>query len=108
MKRLVWLVFIGTLSIAAAASGLEAAALFAFFDPTVRVSPGDRARLDNGEVVARVLPAEDGHVAFFAAARLDAPADALLEWTRAIEALKRGPMVLAVGRLSNDIADTDL
>jgi hypothetical protein len=108
MKRLVRLVFIGTLSIAAAASGPEAAALFAFFDPTVRVSPGDRARLDNGEVVARVLPADDGHVAFFAAARLDAPADALLEWTRAIEALKRGPMVLAVGRLSNDIADTDL
>ena len=81
---------------------------FAFFESTVRVSAADRSRLDKGEVIARVLPADDGHLAFFSAARLNAPPDALVEWTRAIEELKRSPMVLAVGRFSADIGDSDL
>jgi hypothetical protein len=81
---------------------------FAFFAPSVRVTSAERARLDAGDVIARVLPADDGHIAFFAASRLNARPDALIEWTRAIDELKRGPLVLAVGRFSEPAADDDL
>jgi hypothetical protein len=56
----------------------------------------------------RALPADDGHVAVFAAARLEARPGALIEWTRAIEDLKRTPLVLGVGRFSEPAADDDL
>src|SRR5512134_1087754 len=108
MKPFVWIAVVGTLSAAAAALGPGIAPPFAFLEPTVRVSQADRVRLDTGDVIARVLPADDGHVAFFAAARLRARPEALLEWTRAIDELKRGSMVLAVGRFSDPIADDDL
>ena len=89
-------------------AGSDAVDPFAFFAPSVRVTTSDRTRLDSGEVIARVLPADDGHIAFFAATRLRARPDALIEWTRAIDHLKRGPMVLGVGRFSDGIADDDL
>lgn len=93
---------------AIAGAGSEPTDLFGFFAPTVRVSAADRARLDGGEVIARVLPADDGHLAFFAASRLKARPDSLIEWTRAIDRLKHGPLVLNVGRFSADIRDHDL
>jgi len=108
MKPLVLIASIVLLSAVAAASGPGIAAPFAFLEPTVRVSHADRARLDAGDVFARVLPADDGHIAFFAAARLKARPEALLEWTLAIDELKRGSMVLAVGRFSDPISDDDL
>lgn len=108
MKLPVWIAALGLLPVVAVASGAGIAPPFAFLEPTVRVSQADRARLDTGGVIARVLPADDGHIAFFAAARLKARPDALIEWTRAIDELKRGPMVLAVGRFSDSIADDDL
>jgi hypothetical protein len=108
MKPLVWLIFLGILSAPGIASEPGAARPFAFFEPTVRVNAVERSSLDAGEVVARVLPSDDGHIAFFAAARLKAGPDALIEWTRAIDELKRGPMVLAVGRFSDAVADDDL
>jgi hypothetical protein len=107
MKPLVWLA--GTLAAAVSiASEPPAQSPFAFFEPSVRVSAPERARLDKGEVIARVLPADDGHLAFFAAAPFSARPDALLEWTRAIDQLKRGPLVLGVGRFSDEITDRDL
>ena len=108
MKPLVWIASVGLFSVVAAASGPGGAPPFAFLEPTVQVSQADRAKLDTGGVVARVLPADDGHIAFFAAARLKARPEALIEWTRAIDELKRGSMVLAVGRFSDPIADNDL
>jgi hypothetical protein len=108
MKPLVLIASVAVLSAVAAASGPAVAPPLAFLEPTVLVSQADRARLDTGGVIARVLPADDGHIAFFAAARLKARPEALLEWTRAIDELKRGSMVLAVGRFSDPIADDDL
>jgi hypothetical protein len=100
----------GALVVAAAAiaAGPGGDDPFAFFAPSVRVTPAERASLDAGDVMARVLPADDGHIAFFAASRLNATPDALIEWTRAIDELKRGPLVLAVGRFSEPAADDDL
>jgi len=83
-------------------------ASFALFEPLVTMSLDDRMRLDRGEVVVRVLPARDGEVAVFAASRLDAPPEALVRWTNAIEALKRGPYVLAIRRFSNPPVLSDL
>ena len=108
MKPPVWIAALGLLPVVAVASGAGIAPPFAFLEPTVRVSQADRARLDTGGVIARVLPADDGHIAFFAAARLKARPEALIERTRAIDELKRGSMVLAVGRFSDSIADNDL
>lgn len=108
MKPLVWMASVGMFSAVAAAPGPGIAPPFTFLEPTVRVSQADRTRLDTGDVIARVLPADDGHVAFFAAARLKARPEALIEWTRAIDELKRGSMALAVGRFSDPIADSDL
>ncbi len=82
--------------------------LLAFFEPTVEVTTGDRARLERGEVIARALPSDDGQIALFAVSRLNAPPEALLAWTRDIEALKRSPLVLGVGRFSNPAVESDV
>jgi len=81
---------------------------FAFFAPWLTISNADRLRLERGDVVVRTLPAEDGQLAIFAAARLQAPPDALLAWTAAIGELKRGPFVLAVRRFSDPPVLEDL
>jgi hypothetical protein len=81
---------------------------FAPLAPTIRVTAADRAALDVGGVIARALPADDGHIGVFAAARFDAQPAALIMWTRAIESLKRGPFVHAVGRFSHPPLDSDL
>ena len=54
------------------ASGQAAEDAFRFLAPSVHVSTGDRKRLDAGEVIVRALPADNGHLAVFAAVRLDA------------------------------------
>ena len=108
MKRMASLVAAVTFAAAVVTPALDSDNSFGFFSPTVRVSPSDRARLDQGAAIARVLPADDGQIAFFAAAPLKASPARLLEWTRAIEQFKRGPMVLAVRRMSNPVADDDL
>src|SRR5688572_31626449 len=79
MELPVWIAALGLLPVVAVASGAGIAPPFAFLEPTVRVSQADRARLDTGGVIARVLPADDGHIAFFAAARLKARPEALIE-----------------------------
>jgi hypothetical protein len=81
---------------------------FAFFSPVVTISANDRQRIDRGEVIVRILPARDGEVAVFAASRFDAHPDALVRWTQAIEALKRGPFVVAIRRFSQPPVLSDL
>jgi hypothetical protein len=74
---------------------------FVFFRPWVDVTASDRAKLDAGEVFVRTLPAEGRNLAIFAAARIDAGPDALIEWTSAIRAFKESEHVVAVRRFSD-------
>jgi len=81
---------------------------FAFFQPLVTVRPSDRQRIDRGEILARILPGRDGDVVVFAASRLDSEPEALVHWTRAIEAMKTGPFVKAIRRFSDPPVLSDL
>lgn len=81
---------------------------FSFFSPGVTVDAGERQRIEHGEVVVRILPARDGEVAVFAATKFAAEAEALVRWTKAIEALKRSPFVVAIRRFSHPPVLSDL
>lgn len=81
---------------------------FAFFSPVITIDAGERERIERGEVVARILPARDSEVAVFAATRFDAEPEALVRWTKAIEALKRSPFVVAIRRFSHPPVLSDL
>lgn len=81
---------------------------FEFLAPGVVVSGADRARLDDDQVVARVLSGKSGQLAVFVATRMNAPPDALVAWTRAIAELKRSKFVLAIGRFSDPPRPSDL
>jgi len=81
---------------------------FSFFSPVVTLDPSERARIDRGEVSVRILPARDGEVAVFAASRFDADPEALVRWTKAIDALKRSPFVVAIRRFSHPPVLSDL
>ncbi len=80
----------------------------AFLEPGITLTRGERARLNANEAVARALPGQDGQLAVLAATRLDAPAEALVAWTRAITAFKRSQFVLAIGRFSDPPVLSDL
>jgi hypothetical protein len=84
-----------------------------FLEPSVVLSAEDKARLDRGETIARVLPGEGLEVAVFAAQPVNIDGDRLVAWVRRIEALKKSSYVLAIGRFSNvprieDLADLSL
>jgi len=81
---------------------------FAWLQPAVTIDRAARNRLDRGEVIVRVLPAGDGEIAIFAAARLDAAAETLGAWVNAISRLKKSPYVLMVHRFSNPPTLDDL
>lgn len=81
---------------------------FGFFAPWVTVSSSERNRLDQGDVVVRTLPGEDGQLAVLGVARLNATPDRLVAWTHAIADLKRSPYVLAIQRFSDPPALKDL
>jgi hypothetical protein len=81
---------------------------FSFFEPVLTITPGQRQRIDAGEILAHILPADDHEVAVFAASKLDAQPEALVRWTQAIEALKRSPFVVAIRRFSNPPVLSDL
>jgi hypothetical protein len=75
--------------------------------PSIVVSARDRAALDRDQVVARVLPGKSGQVAVFVATRLNARAETLVAWTRAIAEFKRSKFVLAIGRFSDPPLPSD-
>lgn len=74
---------------------------FAFYRPWVLVSAAERAALDEGKVLARTLPAEDGQLALFAAIRVRTTVDRFMVWAQAIEAMKRSEVVSTVRRFSD-------
>jgi hypothetical protein len=82
---------------------------FLFLRPCVAIPADDLRRLEAGDTVVRSLPAEAREVATFAARRVAIDADRLVAWIREIAALKRSPMVEAIGRFSDppDLADLD-
>ena len=81
---------------------------FAWLRPAVALDAAAHGQLDRGEVIARVLPAADGELGVFVAARLDAEGDTLVAWGRAIEQLKRSRFVLGVRRFSDPPSPHDL
>ena len=81
---------------------------FVFFNPLVTLSQTDRARIANGDVAVRVLPGRDGHLGLFAALRVDASSETLVDWVREIEAFKQSRFVVAVGRFSEPPIPADL
>src|SRR5262245_31841236 len=81
---------------------------FAWLQPAVTIDRAARSRLDRGEVIVRVLPAGDGEIGIFAAARLDADAETLARWVNAIARLKKSPYVLMVRRFSDPPGLDDL
>ena len=76
--------------------------------PTVVVSADDRARLDRGELVSRVVPANKGQVAVFAASRIDAEPGILIDAARDIADLKKSSFVTAIQRFSDPPRLSDL
>ena len=81
---------------------------FAFLAPDIQLTSAQRAALEDGQMIARALPADDGHLAVFAAARVHVGPQALMSWTRAIETLHRGAFVKAIGRFSSTPVESDL
>ena len=81
---------------------------FAFSHPHGLVGASDRARLDRGDVMVRVLPSRDGQLGVFASSRLGVPAEALVTWMGAIAELKQSKFVLAVRRFSDPPVLEDL
>jgi len=76
--------------------------------PCVTVSSHERQALARGETVGRTLPAHQGHVALFAATRIAAGAETLVEATRGIADLKKSSFVSAIKRFSDPPQLSDL
>jgi hypothetical protein len=81
---------------------------FAFFAPTIRLSGGDRQRLDHGQAIVRTIPGRDREVAVFAVARTSIDADRLVAWVHRIDALKKSALVPIIQRFSTPPAPGDL
>jgi hypothetical protein len=81
---------------------------FAFFEPTVQLTAGERANLDRGDVVVRLLPHGEGDVAVFAAVRVRADGPRLVAWVNDIAALKKSAYVRAIARFSDPPVLDDL
>jgi hypothetical protein len=61
----------------------------------------ERARLDTGATLVKVVPSGDREVAVLSATRVTFGGDRLVAWIRRIEDLKRGPYADAIGRFSD-------
>jgi hypothetical protein len=79
----------------------------------VSVSAADRARVDRGETVVRILPERDQDVAVLAIVQTSLSAERLVEWSRDVERLKDTPQVQRVHKVDGapdpaDFAAMDL
>ena len=81
---------------------------FIWLHPAITLDDTARTQLDRGEVIVRVLPASDGELAVFAAARVNSDPDTFAAWINAISQLKKSRFVLGVGRLSDPPTFADL
>ena len=73
---------------------------FAFFRPMVSLSAGERARMETGEAVVRIVPSHDRDIAIVSAARIAVNGQRLAAWVHRIAEFKKSPYVLAVRRFS--------
>jgi len=74
---------------------------FAFLRPAIQFSDEERHRLDQREVVLRILPANGHELAVLAAGSLEVGADALVASVRDMPGLKRGAYVPQIGVFSS-------
>lgn len=74
----------------------------------MRVTADERAKLDRGEVVVRLLPHGPGDVAVFAAVRVQADGPRLVAWVNDIAALKKSAYVKGIARFSDPPVLDDL
>ena len=81
---------------------------FAFFQPTVRLEPADRAALAQGNAFARTVPAPKGNVGIVAAVPVHIDAARLVAWMHDIAALKKSPVVKQIGRFSATPTTSDV
>lgn len=78
------------------------------FPLVLSLTAGDYTRLDAGEALIDLLPADSKEVAVRAVTRIEAHPKRLIQWTRRIEALSQGRYVPAIGRFSNPPRLSDL
>jgi hypothetical protein len=83
-----------------AAAATAASDPFAPLAPTVKLSQDDRDRLNQRQIVVKILPAQDRELAVVAAAALNTDSDSLLSSVRRIADLKRGRFVPQIHRIS--------
>ena len=81
---------------------------FWFFGPSVVLDAGERQRIENGDAVAKVVPASGRDLVIFGAVRVRVGGDRLVAWVRDIAALKRSPFVLEIGRFGDPPGLEDL
>jgi hypothetical protein len=80
----------------------------ACFPLALSLTPHDYTRLNGGESIVELLPADEKEVAVRAITQTSAHPGGLIEWTRQIEALHTGRYVAAIGRFSQPPRLTDL
>lgn len=78
------------------------------FPLALSLNAGDYSRLNAGEALVELLPAEAKEVAVRAATRIDADPIRLIEWTRQIEELHKSRYVAAIKRFSSPPQLADL
>ena len=86
---------------------------FAFLAPAIQFTHDERRRLDQRDVVLRILPASGHELAVLAAGSLEVGSDALVASIRDMPGLKRGAYVPQIGVFSsppqlNDVRDLTL
>jgi hypothetical protein len=73
---------------------------FSFLSPTVEISAADRARVEAGETVVNIVPANRAEIATVAMSQTSMTPERLVQWWNDIEHLKAGLGALRVQRLS--------
>ena len=73
---------------------------FRFFAPAVQLTSAEAGLLQDGRPLVRMVDADDGEIAVFAAVRTSADGPRLLQWVREIAALKKSDAVTAIARFS--------
>jgi hypothetical protein len=81
---------------------------FSFFGSSIRVSPEERRKLDEGDVLTKTLPAHGHEIALFTAGSISTTPEALANSVRGIAELKKGPLVPQIGRFSSPPTAADL
>ena len=70
------------------------------FPLALSLATGDYTKLNAGEALMELMPAETKEVAVRAATKLTADPARLIRWTRRVEELNKGRYWLAIGRFS--------